>query len=233
MSTTAEELDPASQGTGDSGDGTGAASQDGTPPVTGEEEQTKGKTFTQEEVNAIAAREAAKAARGKLDPKELGFDSAKEMKEFFESAKQKAEADKDEDEKALEQAVREAREEVTTAVLATANERVMKSEFTLAAMQHEVEPGAMGDAFTLAKTMDIWKDVDLDDEGVVSGLDDNFFAELKKAKPFLFKQAPVGAGAGAGGAAPSGGKGNEDAELAAKYPALQETWRMAQLGGGS
>jgi hypothetical protein len=231
VSTTTGDLDPNTTTTSlgvDGGDGTGAASQSGTPPVTGEEEQTP-KTFTQEEVNAIAAREAAKAARGKLDPKELGFDSAKDMKEFFESAKAKQEADKDEDEKALEQAVKEAREEATSTVLASANQRVLKSEFTLAAMQHEVEPGAMGDAFTLAKTMDIWSGVEIDGEGAVTGFDDNFFVELKKAKPFLFKQAPVGGGAGAGGAAPSGGKTNEDQELAAKYPALQDSWRMARM----
>lgn len=184
----------------------------------------KGKTFTQEEVNAIAAKEASKAARGKIDPKELGFDSAKSMQEFVEQMKAKADGEKGEAEKALEQAVKDATEKATSEVLATANTRVVKSEFLLAAKDHDIESDAATDAYTLAQTMTIWEEVDIDESGVVTGFDDAFFTALKEAKPFLFKQAGGTGGSGDIGGGARGGDGKikpgSEEDLRSKYSGL-------------
>jgi len=173
----------------------------------------------QDEVNAIVAREVAKAQRGKLDPKELGFESAKELKDFMDQAKQSMEAAKDESTKEFEAAVKEAREQARTEILAVANDRLIRAEFMLAAVNKGVRFG--DDAYALAKTMEGWSSVEVSDEGKVSGLDDAFFEELKTQKPYLFeepKTAIPDAGAGAHGAP---GEKNSPQELAAKYPALR------------
>ena len=226
--------DPATSGTtGTSSDSSGAL---GTTPIPGSGGQTGGttpdatsggtddstsgsKTLSQEEVNAIVAREVAKAQRGKLDPKELGFESAKELKEFMDSAKQNLEASKDESQKELEAAVKAAKEEAVKSVLLVANDRLIRAEFMLAAANKGVRFG--DDAFALAKTMEGWSSIEVSDEGRVSGLDDAFFEELKTQKPYLFEEAktPIpDAGAGAHGAP---GEKNSPQELTAKYPALR------------
>ena len=185
----------------------------------GTDDSTEGKMLPQDEVNAIVAREVAKAQRGKLDPKELGFESAKELKDFMDQAKQSMEAAKDESTKEFEAAVKEAREQARTEILAVANDRLIRAEFMLAAVNKGVRFG--DDAYALAKTMEGWSSVEVSDEGKVSGLDDAFFEELKTQKPYLFeepKTAIPDAGAGAHGAP---GEKNSPQELAAKYPALR------------
>lgn len=228
MSSTTENLDPdnttGTSGTvtttsvsttqGNSGPGSGDATSGGTDDSTKDE-----KTLSQEEVNAIVAREVAKAQRGKLDPKELGFESGKELKDFLDQAKQKFEADKDEGQKQLEAAIEEARTTARQEVLSQANQRLVKAEFMLAAANAGIKFGE--DAFALAQTTDLWTSVEVDDEGQVSGFDDAFFAELKTQKPYLFEEAKAkipDAGAGAHGEA---GEKNSLQELAAKYPSLR------------
>lgn len=217
-------------GSDDSGDGDGDSGADDSDQNdtdddssdSGEDKAKGGKTFTQEEVNAIAAREKAKATRGKVDPKELGFTSAKEMQEFIDAQKQKSEEDKTEDEKAREEAIEAAKKEATDTVLTKANERILKAEFLVAAADAGVPKEARTDALLLARNLDIWEGVEIDDDGNVTGFTEEFFTELKEQKPFLFGTASDedednDIGAGSHGS----GKGNAQQEqLIAKYPAL-------------
>lgn len=200
---------------------------DGTPPDTGDQGSadsqgtSEDKVFTQEQLNAIVTREVQKAARGKLDPKELGFDSGKDLKEFLDGVKAKAESEKDESEKALEAAVKQAQDAAREEILSKANTRVLKAEFLLAAKDAGVKAGAGNDAYVLAQTMDVWQDVAIGDDGEVTGFTPEFFKELKESKPFLF-EAPVSGDIGAG--AHGEGESSSDEDLLSKYPALQAPW---------
>lgn len=203
--------------TGDPTPGTGEGT--GAP----EPQPDEPKTFTQEQVNAIAAREASKAARGKLDPKDLGFDSAKEAQEFLEAARQRAEADKDEATKALESARKEGYEQARAESLGAAKQIALKARFEVAAVKAGIVD--TDGAFTIAQSLENWEGVEVDDSGNVTGLDDDYFEAFKEAKPYLFGQ-PTGDEAppttprinpGA-----TGGTGDEtDETLRRRYPALQ------------
>ena len=220
-----EDQDPATSGTGDpppdeSGAGTGAATPDG-----GTDSGGSDKTLTQDEVNRIVAREVAKAQRGKLDPKELGFESGKELKEFLDSQKQAAEAAKDEATKALEAAKAEATKNAEATVLTKANERITKSEFVVKASAAGITSPA--DAYVIAKTMPIWTQVELVEEGddvTVEGFDDDFFKKMKEEKPFLFAAAG-GQGGDLGGGAPNNDRSGQgylaEEKLLKDYPALK------------
>lgn len=214
------ELDPATTGTGTppvEGDGSPPVEGEGTPPVVDEGDggESSDKTFTQDQVNAIAAREAQKASRGKLDPKELGFESAKAMKDWIEAQKTQSEAAKTDEEKAFEDRVKAAEDAAKASVLDTANSRLLRAEFMLAAVKAGVAHGE--DAFVLARTLEDWADVEIKDDGTVVGFDDHFFDSLKEAKPYLFKGEDNGdnsvpdAGAGRRG----GGKPDRAKELSA------------------
>jgi hypothetical protein len=201
----------------------------GTPPAGDEKDDKQGDTgddksggdekkFTQEEVNALIAKETSKAQRGKLDPKELGFESAKALQEFLDTQKEKAEAQKTEQEKALEEAIAKATKEAETNILSKANARVIKAEFFIQAKDAGVVDPA--GAFEVAKSLKDWA-VEIDDDGVVTGLDKAFFEGLKKEKGYLFGEtndSVDGAGAGAGG---KGSVKDRNAELKQKYPALK------------
>lgn len=213
---------------GDPGDG------DGTPPGDGDgtstdKDEGKGegdKLFTQDQLNAIATREADRAKRGLLNPKELGFDSAKDMKDWIESQKQKAEADKTEDEKSRDEAIEKAKREAEDGVLSKANERLRKAEFLSQAVDQGVRREARDDAYLLAQTIDSWSDVQVDDDGKVTGFDEDFFKTLKETKPFLFAPAGKDGDAGLGdiGAGQRGGADSDEAKLADlkdKYSALR------------
>lgn len=191
---------------GDNADGTSTGNEDGTPPADGDDGKStdEGKTFTQEEVNALVTREVSKAARGKLDPKELGFDSAKDMKTFIDDMKSKQEADKSEEDKAKEEAIKAAADAARQEVLTVANGRLVKAEFLTAAADAGISKEARNDAYVLAQTLEDWNSVEVDDNGNVTGFDEAFFTTLKEAKPYLFATAEsgvpdVGAGRSGGG----------------------------------
>jgi len=186
------------------GDGTPPDDGDGTPPADGDDGKgtDDGKTFTQDEVNALVTREVSKAARGKLDPKDLGFESAKDMKTFIDEMKSKQEADKTEEDKAKEEAVKAAADTARNEVLTVANSRLVKAEFLTAAADAGISKDARNDAFVLAQTLEDWSSVEVDDDGNVKGFDDAFFTTLKEAKPFLFAEKVIpdaGAGRSGGG----------------------------------
>lgn len=190
------------------------------------------KKFTQEDLNKVVAKELSKAGRGKLDPKELGFDTRKDLETFVTSMKEKSDEEKTEAERKQEEAINAAKEEATKGVLNKSKQLVLKAEFKLMAQEAGIGSEAREDAFILAQTLDEWKAVEVSDEGEVTGLDKDFFEELKKAKPFLYA-APADddedQGPGNIGQRSSGGKKkNDDEVLKQKYPALQgpnSPWR--------
>jgi hypothetical protein len=169
-------------------------------------------------VNALIARETSKAQRGKLDPKELGFTSSKELQTFLETARTQAEANKSESEKAVEEAVKAATDQARAEVLDVAGELVLKAEFLIAAKDHNVK--YPHDAYALVQDLKEWETVDIGEDGVVEGIDDTLFDVLKTSKPFLFDQ-PGAADIGAGNR--SQGK-NDAEEIRAKFPALKASW---------
>jgi F0F1-type ATP synthase membrane subunit b/b' len=212
------------------GGGTGSDNPDDTPGGTGggtsggdqAAGQGSDKTFTQDEVNALIARETAKAQRGKLDPSELGFQSGKELKDFLDAAKKSADEAKTDAERQLEEAKTNAAREAEQKVLSKANSRLVAAEFKVAAKDAGVV--ALDDALVLAQKMDIWQQVELegDDDVTVKGFDASFFEELKKAKPYLFapdggRGSDIGAGAGGGNAKVDK---NSPEELRKRYSAL-------------
>lgn len=221
--------DPATSGTGDpppdtSGTGTGADKPDGGTDDAGQGSDDK--TLSQDQVNAIVAREVAKAQRGKLDPKELGFESGKELKEFLDKQKELTEAAKDEATKELEAAKKQATKDAEATVLTKANERITKSEFVVKASAAGVTSPA--DAYVIAKTMPIWTQVELVENGddvEVKGFDDEFFKELKEQKSFLFAAAGGQQGGDLGGGAPNNDRGGQgrlaEDKLLTNYPALK------------
>lgn len=215
-------------GESDSGSGDGDGTDTDKSGGDGTDDGGKGseKTLSQDEVNRIVAREIAKAQRGKLDPKELGFESGKELKDFLDQQKQAADEAKTQAEKDLEEAKNTAREEAEKGVLAKANERLVRAEFVAEAAKAGVS--APADAYVLAKTMEIWTQVELveeNDDVTVKGFDEDFFKELKQAKPYLFAEEQGGAGGrdlggGAGGGNRDDAKSKDD-KLLTDYPALR------------
>lgn len=183
------------------------------------------KTFTQDQLNAIVTREAQKAARGKLDPKELGFESIKEVKDWVDSQRKDADSKKTEDQKAREAEIAEAKREAQESVLTSANERIRRAEFLLAAVDHNVRKEAREDAYLLGPTLDAWAEVAISDDGKVNGFDDTFFEELKEKKPYLFEADGASNGNGRGdigaGRRGDGKKPSREEELRSRYRALQ------------
>lgn len=218
--------DDGDAGNSGDGDGTSSGNDDGTSANNDEGKTGNEKLFTQDQLNAIATAEANKARRGLVSPKDLGFESAKEMKDWVDSQKAKAEEDKSEDEKAREAAIEEAKRAAEESVLSKANERLRKAEFLSEAVNHQINREARDDAYLLAQTLEEWGNVDVNDEGVVTGFDDAFFDALKEAKPYLFATAEGEGGNGLGdiGAGQRGGGDSDSAklqDLKNKYSALR------------
>jgi hypothetical protein len=209
---------------GDGGDGGDAdnTDQNGT-----DDGSSDGKKFTQEEVNALIAKEVAKGTRGKIDPKQLGFDSQKELQEFLDAQKAKNDADKTEAEKQMEEALEAAKKEATDGILSTANARVLKAEFRISALEAGIPKDRLEDAFALAQLHEDWAP-EVSDTGDVTGITDEFFESLKEAKPYLFAEENED-GAGDIGAGAGGGKDskNRAADLASKYPVVAQLQRAS------
>jgi F0F1-type ATP synthase membrane subunit b/b' len=207
---TSEAGDETSGGTDDATEGVDSGSDDGE------------KKFTQKEVNDLIAREVSKKTRGKFDPSELGYKSKKELEDAIAQAKTVTDEAKSEQEQALEKAKQDAAKEATDTVLSEANSRLIRAEFKLGAVEHKI--AYPDDALAIARTMELWKEVSVDDEGTVQGLDDTFWDEFKKLKPHLVAAPGAGAASADVGAGAGGGKkaeGEADSELREKYPYLK------------
>src|SRR5690606_27523716 len=115
-------------------------------------EQVEVKTFTQDEVNSIAAKEAKKAQEKFL--KQLGFDDFKNAKDGFSKYKEWMDSQKSEAEKQSEQL-----QLLQSDLESTSNENAtLKAQIT--AMQAGVNSDYVTDVVTLAKTL-VSEDVDI------------------------------------------------------------------------
>jgi hypothetical protein len=209
-------------GEGKTGEGEGSNSN----TTEGDKVSDEEKKFTQKDVNDLITKEVSKALRGKLDPKEFGYDSAKEVQEALKALKDKEEADKTEQEKALEAAIKEAKEAAKAEVLPQAQEMLVKAQFFINGSEAGISKDALEDAYALAKLHGDWE-VSVDENTQqVTGLDKKFFETLKTDKPFLFSSPEGGGAPGSIGAGAGGGTGKKEADreadLRKKYPALGE-----------
>lgn len=203
---------------GGTDDGSSGDASGGTDDGSTDDGDDKFTPAQQKKLDKIVSAEKAKAGRGKLDFKELGFNSAKEAADFIAAAK-KAEADNlEEGEKLFKEAVDEATAEAKAGVLATANTRLVKAEFLIQASKNDVQYA--DDAFDLVQKLDAWGDVEIDDDGNVAGIDKALFEELKKAKPFLFTAANGSSDIGAGTRNSGDKRAARVEDLKAKYPSL-------------
>ena len=190
-----------------------------------------GKSFTQDDVDRILAKERKRSRRGAVDVKELGFDSKQELADFVKSVREQADKDKDEETKSREEAIESAKQEAVSAVLNEADRKLLKAEFKVAAREAGIPKDRLEDAFSLAQNLDDWQDVEVDKDGNVAGLDEDFFGTLKEQKSYLFgsdegqeddDSSDTSGGSGAGTRA--GGKGDlsksQRAALLERYPGL-------------
>lgn len=208
----------------DTGDDTEDENSDDTGDDTSGGDEGGDKTFTQDDVNKLIAKAVSKKTRGKLDPKELGFETAKELNEFLAAARAKQTDDQSEAERALEAAKKEAADTARKEVLSKADERLIYAEFKLQAADAGIRKDAVADAFLIAQRLgDDWAVEVNDDDGEVTGIDEDLFVALKERKPYLFsseEEDEEGAGDIGAGAGKNKGKKNSADALKAKYPAL-------------
>ena len=157
------------------------------------------RTFTQDELNAIASREHKRGGQEALRAfaKELGFESVDEMK-----AAAKAQRDAQEKAKSELEREREARQRAEAerqAAINRANERLFRAEVKATAVELGIiDPDA---AFALMDR----EGVEVKDDGTVIGVKKALEA-LLKAKPYLAGKAQPGNRIG-GPSNPAGGGG--------------------------
>ena len=189
----------------------------------GKDDKDEEKKFTQADVDKLIGREKSIATRGKVDPSELGFQSKKELEEFLEAKRKEDEDKKTEDQKALEDAKKAAKEEAEKSVLLPAQRMLMKADFKLGAVEAGIPKSMVEDAFLIAQSLESWKGVEIKD-GAVTGLDEDFFAKFKEEKPHFFPEGSSDQGAGDIGAGAGGGKGKkpdlEESKLRSRYSGL-------------
>lgn len=144
----------------------------------GEDSDSKGKTFTQEELQAIAARESQKGGRKALQSlaEELGFDSVDAMKQAAQKARELEDQQKTELQKLQEQA--QQAEQQRQQALQTANERLIQAEV-------KAQASALGfvNGDVAYKLMDR-SSVEVDDNGNVTGVQEAL-SSLMEQHPFL------------------------------------------------
>lgn len=215
----------------DGGTGTGAGGDPGPGAQgtsgggTGQQEPgTQSKTFTQDELDAIVQ----KRVKGTVKLKDLGFESEDEFQSWVKTKRQEDEERKSEQQKAIDAA----KEEGTKEALAKAKGIALRAQFLLAAKDAGIVNPS--DAFLIAQAAGSLADVEVDDDGGVSGLDEKFFKSFLKERQYLLAS---GEGTGnEGGTQPPQGAPNVNGssrrqtapqpteerqkQLVATYPAL-------------
>lgn len=124
------------------------------PPEDPDNGKSKSKTFTQDDVNAIAAKEAKKAQEKLL--KQLGVKDVKSAKDGLDQFKKHMDSQKSDADKALEKAQ----------LLEATNTELLTKAQTLeaqnAALKADVNPDSLDDVIVLAKNL-VTEDVTIDD----------------------------------------------------------------------
>lgn len=169
---------------GDNGEG-------GTPPPAAGNDGGN-KTFTQDDLDRIVQERLGRATRGKLEPKDFGFETKAELEAALKKAKDADEATKSEQDKAIEAARQEGRKTAETELMGKASARLVRSEFILQAKDRNiVDPNA---AYLLAKAEDRFSGVEVKDNDSVEGMDDTFWSDLLKDRDYLIKVEGGGEG---------------------------------------
>ena len=195
------------------------------PPESGSDGGSK--TFTQDELDKIVQERLGRATRGKLEPKDFGFETKAELEAALKKAKDADEAAKSETDKAIEAAKKEGRKEAEAELLGRASARLVRSEFILQAKDRNVvDPSS---AYLLAKAEERFTGVTVKDDDTVEGLDDTFWADLLKGRDYLVKVGedagekkppPSNANAGTGTGGRKSPPQDRQEELKKRYPSL-------------
>jgi hypothetical protein len=159
------EADTGSGGTGGAGEGSGDGSEgdgdgskgesnEGDKGASGDSSKAKSKTFTQDDVNAIAAKENKKAIEKIM--KQLGVSDFKTAKEGLDKFKEIQDAQKTDAQKAIDKA----KDLETTNTDLSKKVGLLNSQ--LAAMKADVNPDSLEDVIVLANAL-VTDDVTIDD----------------------------------------------------------------------
>lgn len=225
-------------GAGGSGSGDGETAPGGDTGSEGSGEGTGGFEAPKDraEFERMTKNRLDRAMKGKVDPAELGFKSKKEMEEAITAFRRSEEDKLSDQEKAIEAARKEARQEAESEIMGRANARLVKADFLAAARDRNVT--APDDLYLIAKAEGRLDDLTVNDQDAVEGMDKSWWEELLKGRDHLVSaesgsdssppQTPGGtsdAGTRSGGGRPgTRGKGptvERQQDLATQYPALQ------------
>lgn len=206
------------------------------PPATGAGEagaSGDGKTFTQEQLDAIVQKRLADAAKGRVSLEEFGLKNKDELQQIIQERQAAEEKAKSEQEKALEEAKKSGRTEAEQEIMGKANARLVRSEFIAAAKDRGViDPAGL---YLIAKGEEKLTALTINDADEVEGLDDTYWEELLKGREYMVKagegQTPppppgqkpptpgnVNAGSQGGSKVPD----ERRKDLLARYPALSK-----------
>lgn len=141
-------------GTGSGEGNAGGEGEEGSKGGSGESSKGKDKSFTQDDVNAIAAKEAKKATEKLL--KQLGVTDFKTAKDGLEKFKEITDAQKTDAQKAIEKA--QSLEGTNTDLAKQLN--TLNAQ--LAALKADVNPDSLSDVIVLANNL-VSDDVTIDD----------------------------------------------------------------------
>lgn len=209
----------------------GENGESGTPPPPAGETggSTTPKTFTQDELDRIVQERLSRATRGKMEPADFGFQTKAELEAALKVAKDADEAKKSEQDKAIEAARKEGRQEAETELIGRASARLVRSEFILQAKDRNIiDPNS---AYLLAKAEERFKGVAVKDDDSVEGMDDTFWEDLLKGRDYLIKpvagegetgekKPPGNANAGTGTGGRKAPPDDRQEELKKRYPSL-------------
>ncbi|MBK8467737.1 MAG: hypothetical protein IPL32_18135 [Chloracidobacterium sp.] len=183
----------------DANSGGGGGGKDGNADGDGDANKPKGKTFTQEELDALFAQRAKQAGNSALTDlfKELGVENADSLKAVITKAKEADDANKTELQKALdkvtatEKAFADQKIAHDTAI-AELSKRILDSEIKIAAGNevkdkdgNVLRPRALPDALDVV-LLGISRSEIVQKENAYSGIEEAL-AVLFKSKPFLFE----------------------------------------------
>lgn len=205
----------------------GENGENGTPPPPAGTDGGN-KTFTQDELDKIVQERLGRATRGKMEPKDFGFETKAELEAALKVAKDAGEAAKSEADKAIEAARKEGRKEAETELMGKASARLVRSEFILQAKDRNiVDPNS---AYLLAKAEERFSGVQVKDDDTVEGMDDTFWGDLLKGRDYLIlagsgdagekKPPPGNANAGTGTGGRKAPPADRQEELKKAYPSL-------------
>ena len=208
-------------GTGDAG-GTGGK-DDNAGGGTGDQgnQGTGGKTYSQEEAERIAAQREERARRSALKSyfEQQGY-SQEEVEELLKKDKERREKEKTDLER--EKEAREKAEKEKAKAIETANARIARTEFKIAAQAAGVPADRLEAAVKLADLSELVPDEKTGE--IPANVVKSVVEATLQANPFL-KETKAPPSVGGGGSNPGGGSGNPSIEELGKL-SMDEYIRM-------